>query len=244
MATDLETGIEYYKDLLLYQYINQPNARETIGLLVQQALVDLLPNQVIAAFDLETATGAQLDILGEYIGFDRVVTSTISRIYFALDDYLAPDTSIIGFTDYTDSSLNMGGSTYLYTNSNAETTLTDAEYRVLLKLKILINISDFSLYQIENEIYGAFGDNLVVYDNMDMSLTYYASKNYTRIIDIAKNENLLPKPMGVRLDVYGQDSNYPLWGLSSYVTENTNSIGFSSYTAWTEGEILDYENRM
>ena len=34
MATTLETTIEYYKDLMLYQYINLPKARATIGLLV------------------------------------------------------------------------------------------------------------------------------------------------------------------------------------------------------------------
>lgn len=52
------------------QYHNKPKARATI-----EATVGLLPDdlimEVINGFDIETAVGKQLDILGEYVGVDR-----------------------------------------------------------------------------------------------------------------------------------------------------------------------------
>lgn len=61
---------EYYSNLLILQYHNKPKAKATI-----EAVVNLLPDEliqeVIDGFDIETAVGKQLDILGEYIGVDR-----------------------------------------------------------------------------------------------------------------------------------------------------------------------------
>ena len=61
---------EYYSNLLILQYHNKPKARSTI-----EATTSLLPDDIIQdvinGFDINTAVGAQLDILGEYIGLDR-----------------------------------------------------------------------------------------------------------------------------------------------------------------------------
>lgn len=60
----------YYSNLLIMQYHNKPKAKATI-----EAAVGLLPDdlimEVINGFDIETAVGKQLDILGEYVGVDR-----------------------------------------------------------------------------------------------------------------------------------------------------------------------------
>lgn len=60
----------YYSNLLILQYHNKPKAKATI-----ESTVSLLPDDlimdVINGFDIETAIGKQLDILGEYIGIDR-----------------------------------------------------------------------------------------------------------------------------------------------------------------------------
>ena len=61
---------EYYSNLLILQYNGKPKAKATI-----EAVVSLLPDdliqEVIGGFDIETAVGKQLDILGEYVGVDR-----------------------------------------------------------------------------------------------------------------------------------------------------------------------------
>ena len=60
----------YYSNLLILQYHNKPKAKATI-----EASVSLLPDSLIQevtdGFDLNTAVGKQLDILGEYIGLSR-----------------------------------------------------------------------------------------------------------------------------------------------------------------------------
>lgn len=60
----------YYSNLLIMQYHNKPKAKATI-----ETTVGLLPDdlimEVINGFDIETAVGKQLDILGEYVGVDR-----------------------------------------------------------------------------------------------------------------------------------------------------------------------------
>lgn len=60
----------YYSNLLIMQYHNKPKAKATI-----EATVGLLPDdlimEVINGFNIETAVGKQLDILGEYVGVDR-----------------------------------------------------------------------------------------------------------------------------------------------------------------------------
>lgn len=104
--TDIQTTKEYYVDLLLYQYNNLPKAKKTIELLVDAVLVDLLPKDIEAAFDLETAIGAQLDIIGEYIGLNRVINTTITRDYFTFEDEQNVADDLFGFTDYTDTLLN------------------------------------------------------------------------------------------------------------------------------------------
>ena len=63
--------IAYYKNLLLMQYLNLPKAEGTIEALVGPALMDQLPVLVQNAYDIDSAVGVQLDVLGKYAGVDR-----------------------------------------------------------------------------------------------------------------------------------------------------------------------------
>lgn len=60
----------YYSNLLVLQYHNKPKAKATI-----ESTVGLLPDNlildVINGFDIESAVGEQLDVLGVYVGVDR-----------------------------------------------------------------------------------------------------------------------------------------------------------------------------
>ena len=168
-----------------------------IGLLVSQALVDLLPVEMSAAFDLETAVGTQLDIIGEYIGLDRNVRLTLSRQYFNFDNYVSATSNPYGMTDYNDPALNANCSFYDYINTYGNTSLVDEEYRVLLKLKAAMNISNFSLYDLVKIMNAAFGVDVVVLDGCNMKMAYFVSESIARIATIARDEGLLPKPMAV-----------------------------------------------
>jgi hypothetical protein len=60
----------YYSNLLILEYHNKPKAKATIEACVALMPDDLL-REVLGGFDIETAVGKQLDILGEYVGVDR-----------------------------------------------------------------------------------------------------------------------------------------------------------------------------
>lgn len=69
--------LNYYADLLILQYKTQPKARETIKALVTEVYSNGLLLDLIDAFNIDTAVGKQLDILGKYIGLNRTVKDFI-----------------------------------------------------------------------------------------------------------------------------------------------------------------------
>ena len=68
---------DYYADLLILQYKTQPKARATISALTEKVIADGILLDVINGFNLLTAEGKQLDILGKYIGLSRNVKEKI-----------------------------------------------------------------------------------------------------------------------------------------------------------------------
>ncbi|MBO7735892.1 MAG: DUF2612 domain-containing protein [Methanobrevibacter sp.] len=69
---------DYYADLLILQYKTQPKARATISALTEKVIADGLLLDVINGFNLLTAEGKQLDLLGKYIGLSRNVKEEVS----------------------------------------------------------------------------------------------------------------------------------------------------------------------
>lgn len=63
--------IAYYADLLILQYLGQSKAYATIVTLVTPVIMDQLPVAVQNAFEIGTAEGVQLDVLGKYAGVTR-----------------------------------------------------------------------------------------------------------------------------------------------------------------------------
>lgn len=228
--TDVDTLTEYYQDLLLYQYINSTKARSTIGLLCSQAISDLIPLSVRDAFDIDTATGYQLDILGEYIGFSRNVTTPIIRDYFKSDDQENLAGNTYGFTSYLDNT-NSNIALYAYVNSeSASFSLSDDEYRTMLKLKSFINISNLSFYEVDLKLYEIFSSNIVLFDLFNMSILYFVNETYERLIYIATLNNLLPKPMGVLIaGLFVNNDPTNIWGISNYLNTTGYGVGFTDY---------------
>lgn len=76
----------YYADLLILQFRSKPKAYATIKALVDGLIQNQLPFDLQDAFDIDTAVGAQLDILGEkYAGISRLV-NTFSSGTIVLND--------------------------------------------------------------------------------------------------------------------------------------------------------------
>lgn len=114
---------------------------------------------LITAFDIDDAVGAQLDILGQWIGRTRIVSQPIAGVYFSLD------TDGLGY----DQGIWQGP----YDPDAGYTSLSDETYRIILKAKIAINNWDGtndSLPQILDTALAGSGLTMQIVDNQDMTI--------------------------------------------------------------------------
>ena len=84
--TDGELQI-YYANLLIIQYRQKPQAYATIKATTKAAIINQLPLAVQNAFDLETAVGVQLDILGKYVVVVRTRSHFSGAVTLDDDDF-------------------------------------------------------------------------------------------------------------------------------------------------------------
>lgn len=188
--------LQYYSNLLIVQYQNSPKMVETVQLLVNQSLCDGLPQELQNCFNLSTAVGEQLTILGEIVGVPRNVFGLdLSNTFFNYTDYVTGTTSAIGFGNYTDAPY----STSLFRSyfDSATYTLTDYQMQQLIYLKILFNNTFSSTENIVTGLWGLYGSAVQFVDNKDMTVTYNVSQPYHVVFTVAQYLNILLRPMGV-----------------------------------------------
>lgn len=237
--------INYYVNLLIIQYNNKSKARATIDLYVRNLIDNDIVQQVRDGFNLETAVGKQLDILGEYLGVDRFYTRPfdLEGDYYSFttyQTYLADNEA--GMTNYANYTTDVGD--YVtYENLKQSQTMNDDDYRLILKLKIIQNNSDHTNRSIDEGLFRFFGTDLVMSDPQNMSIFYFATDSTIRIAQIALDKKVLPRPMGVGIGGIIL-RNKKFFGFVTYETQiiPSNITGFTDYTAGftKEGEILDY----
>lgn len=235
----------YYTDLLLYQYQNLPKAKATIDLLIRQAICDLVPLDVRDAFNIDTAVGPQLDILGKYIGFSRRVLSQIPRDYFKLGDYDTPSIAVTGFTEYA-GAVNPTSVFLRYSMlSESFTDLDDEEYRVMLKIKIVLNSTDNTLKSITEILAEFFGNDLICYDGKDMTISYLTNSAAEKLALLFASQDALPKPQGVALSgVYLIENPSKVFANADY-TQPIVGQGFVDYaTGSDDSQWLRYEDKI
>jgi hypothetical protein len=234
--------VQYYINLLIIQYQNQPKARATIEAVISMLMLYDMMISVRDGYDLDTAVGRQLDILGKYLGEDRIITGTsFTRDYYGFSDY--GDTAPFDnepMLDYGDEIPDVQWFDYR-DSTQSLFALNDDEYRQILRFKLVQNYSDGSNQDVDNFLQEYFGESVLFFDNQNMVLTYVFDETAERLVTIAQSEGLLPRPAGVGLSVaftpdieniytytdYGQDA--PAYG-----------IGFLDYGDAAIGSWLDY----
>lgn len=144
----------------------------------------------ISKFDLDTAIGAQLDILGKWIGRTREITAPIDDYFFSFDS------PTLGF-DY-------GTWKNRYDPDTGIVKVGDVDYRTMLRAKIGANNWDGrseTLPAILQSIYPN-GDVKITYsDNQDMTMTIFIDgKVITNITkEIIRQGYLAVKPAGITI---------------------------------------------
>lgn len=195
MATNLQQLLDYYADKLIAQYRLMPKARATIEIFGKQLVADDLATALGLAFSINTAVGAQLDILGKYIGINRRIGDVLpdTQEYFGFELY-AGGGNENGFADYTDLFINLGPIFYRYQYAiGIPSAVDDETYRMVLKFQIVANSSDGTLYSLQRAIADFFGGSMTITDPKDMTLVY--GMDDVPPISISIIRRFLPRPL-------------------------------------------------
>ena len=193
--------ISYEQNLLIAQYRSKPKARATIGILASQLIANQIIAQVRDGFDLTTAIGKQLDILGRYVGAQRALPNfTPLTVYMALPFYADLDAgTVVGFSSYLDVDPPTGD-WRLYSTTDATLTMTDGQLRELIQYLIALHASNHSNESIDDILRDFFKGYVTMVDGGDMTITYTHDETNDpfllfKIVDFI---GALPSPAGVR----------------------------------------------
>ena len=155
------------------------------------ALLATIPSK----FDMDTAMGTQLDTVGAWVGQSRAIPNSLLLQFF-------------GFADSV-TALNMGEETHPETGGRfcgegesltATTVLSDPEFRILIKGKILRNITKGSTADIIAALQYMFGASSVVDDPGTMAIGLAIGRPLTYVERaILTQLDILPRPSGVHI---------------------------------------------
>ena len=210
----------YYANLLILQYHGKPKAVATIKTTVQKIMSDLIIFQIRDGFNIlkePYAVGKQLDVIGEWVGIDRMYDAGQPLYpWFSLVDWnndyniMEQDVFMGGFQDWNDPLIEDGGFLGyddLILGAN-KSMLNDDWFLKLIKLKIIKNSSRHTMRDLDDRLYEFFDNGIYItwgYANDQlgktepegMSLTFNYTNDYNVIIEIAKNKDALPIPTGM-----------------------------------------------
>ena len=152
--------IQNYLDLITAEYQNKPNFKSMVSFMVSLPVqVQVLLTSMIAIFDLDTPpVGAQLDIIGQWVGASRNVAVPITGVYFTWDS-----------ADFT-VGWDFGSWRCRIWLTSEVTILPDDAYLSLIRAKIAANQWDGTTdgaYRIWDAVFPQF--TILINDHQDMS---------------------------------------------------------------------------
>lgn len=185
---------QYYASLLIIQYVGKSKASATVKGTALALIMDQLPIAVQNAYDIQTAIGVQLDILGKYVGASRK-----------------------GYT------------------LTGPITLSDDDFRQLIKLVIIKNNAGSSLAAIQNLLAMNFPGQIRVSDNQAMGLNYVVAETLgsADLLEVLITGGYLPAPMGVGTSVVVVPVlTNPFFGFRTYSAPDSTVAPFNSYNLY------------
>ena len=202
--TTTQDLIDSYVNLLIAQYSNKTRAKGTVATFVAEVVADNIFNQVREAFDLDTAVGVQLDVLGSYRGVSReVFTLALTKDFFFFALYSETPTEF-GFALYSDSDLSIDWFFITYPDVNAALfTMTDPQYREVIKFVAAVQSSPLALADIDVILLQFFGADIELSDNANMTITYTNTTPPNLAYELVRDLGFLPKPAGVGVILVG-----------------------------------------
>lgn len=186
--------IETYLNLITSQHRDKPKFVATVQATVSPlvALQGTLKG-LVQDYDLDTAIGQQLDIIGQWAGITRNLNTPLAGVYLTWDSSLDSE------------GWEQGTWQGEFDPASGLTRLPDDSFRTLLKAKIAANNWDGTIEKAYDIWASVFTDSFVVIqDNQNMSMVVAISGHPLDAIERALLEQgYLPlKPAGVRVNYY------------------------------------------
>lgn len=237
-AEDKETVKTYYADLLILQYHSKPKARETIKTGVDIYTADGLVYQLQDILDIDTAQGAQLDIIGKILDCPRVVQGVYNDLkYFQFHI----DENSLGFS--TVGNPNSATLKSIRNYQEGEYSLPDEDYRFLLKFKAAVNVMRGSEAGIDEALWAVFGGDVLLKNNHDLTITYIVSSEHTLAVLAAKNLGYYRAPEGIGANYVLKVPNpSKIFGFNQKGMINKTVVGFSTKNKRQTGTFLTKDN--
>lgn len=197
----------FYQNTLIAQYATKPKAVATIGALIAGANGDMglianaLPNQVRDGFDITTAVGKQLDLLGKLRGVARYTTAvSLSKTFLPLPRYDAAGVGTLpGIATYEDAV--QPPSTYIMTYSGfVQNTIQDGDFRRVIKFQAAVQSCDYAYGTLDAICYTFFAGNVNLIVTGAMQIEYeHLTSDTDNLFAIINQMGLLPAPAGVNV---------------------------------------------
>ncbi|MGO4738662.1 DUF2612 domain-containing protein [Bosea sp. 2KB_26] len=209
--------VDQYLELITSYHRGRPKFVAMMQALVAPVVANYnLTQNMPIAYDIDGAVGAQLDVVGEWVGRSRFVTVPIPGVYFSFDDPL------LGF--------NLGVWKGPYDTGTGLTRLDDETYRTLLRAKIAANNWDGTLPSAKAALDIIFPDGetkLLIIDNQDMTMTFGVAGTIPSILFLVLlSQGYIPlKPEGVRANYRITSAGGPLFGFN---VQNDFISGFNT----------------
>lgn len=186
--------VEEYLALITSEHTGKPKFEATVAAGVSPlAKVQEVLKSLISELDIDTATGVQLDKVGEWVGRSRRIGTPLVGVYLTWDDVAGDGWDSGVWKDVFDPDSGL-------------VDLPDDAYRTLLKAKIASNNWDGTIPQAYSIWEAAFdtGALLLIQDNQDMSMVIGIAGRQLSIVEQAllTNGYIQLKPEGVRVQYY------------------------------------------
>lgn len=191
-SNEKEMVKNYYADLLILQYHSKPKARETVKTGADIYLGDGLVFQLPDILDIDTAVGAQLDIIGKILDCPRIVQGIYTDLkYFQFH----VDENSLGFSTVGDPQDAVFRTIQNYNKS--EYSLPDEDYRFLLKFKAAVNVMRGSEKDMDTILESIFKGDVLLKNNLNLTITYIVSDRHTLAVLAAKELGYYRAPEGI-----------------------------------------------
>lgn len=235
---------DYYRRLITSEYRQSPRFVAMVDKLAGYGLdADDAADNIIGAFNPDTATTSQLDIIGAIVGVSRDLNFEPSAI--ALGDIICPTPEEMAsgevFPDiFTPTPENALDTDYLsgfaVENMQDGNLLDDDVFRLIIKARIIQNAWKGTLPELYELWQSVFPQSKVmqIQDLQDMSYNIVMQGDYSALEkELILHGYIIPKPEGVRINIltFVDVDGLPLF---SYDYNNMTYSGYESF--WAKGE--------